>query len=110
MNHNSYTDYLKEIIDMVPEDVDVAFKDILQETLRPTVKKRWKDYQIGKSQSYLLSEEELEASWQKASITSTENSLRNLSELGLIKLSINEEGEIVYSITKEGLEYVKNLK
>ena len=110
MKHENYLEYLKEIIDLVPEDVDLAFVNILQEALRPVVKERWKDYVIGKEDTYFLQEEELEDAWKKASMTMTENSLRNLSELGLIKMSIGKNGEVLYSATDEGLEFIKNMK
>jgi hypothetical protein len=110
MIHESYTEYLKEIIDLVPSDVDKPFIEILKETLLPIVIDRWTEYITGENETYYLSEEDLESAWKKASMTMTENSLRNLSELGLIKMGINEDGEILYSATEEGLEHIKNLK
>ena len=109
MNHESYLDYLKDIIDLVPSDVDKPFIQALQEALLPIVKMRWSDYEAGEIETYFLSEDDLANSWQKASFTITENTLRNLSEFGLIKMGVNEDGEIVYSATKEGLDYIKNL-
>jgi hypothetical protein len=109
MEHENYLEYLKEIIDLVPSDVDTTFIQALQEALLPIVKMRWADYETGETETYFLSEDDLADSWQKASFTITENALRNLSEFGLIKMGVNEDGEIVYSATEEGLEYIKNL-
>ena len=109
MKYETYSQYLKEIIDLVPDDVDAAFIELLRIALLPIVKMRWEEYLIGKTETYYLTEDELETSWQTANMKLIENNLRNLSEFGLIKMGVNEDGEIVYSITEDGLEYVKNL-
>jgi hypothetical protein len=108
MKHKNYLEYLKNIIDLVPSDIDKPFIQALEEALLPIVKIRWADYEAEEIESYLLSEEDLADSWQKASFIITENALRNLSEFELIKMGVNEDGEIVYSATEKGLEYIKN--
>jgi hypothetical protein len=108
MNHSSYEDYVDHVISVVSEEEDQDFIDVLREEITPLAEKYWQEYLIGERDSYQLSEEDVDSTWQSATIRLIENALAKLSDYGLIDTLIHKGGDIVYKISEDGEEYLKN--
>lgn len=108
MKHQSYKMYVEDIVNLVPEEIDMEFKKYLTESLMPIAENAWTDYFIGDRENYMLYDDELELAWQKAAIEQTQDCINRLIDLDLIRSGVNENGDIVYSVSEEGIEYLKN--
>lgn len=110
MNYASYEEYVNDIVSMVPSDVDDNFSDILKQYLLPVAEKYWTECLIGQRENYMLTEEDIDQAWNNTTMQIVEMTITKLSDLGLVNTGVNNNGEIVYSISNEGEEYIKNLK
>jgi hypothetical protein len=68
----------------------------------------WDDYIIGKKEYYELTVEEIEASYNRASQKFTEEIIDGMVDKELLQVSVDGEGEFLYSLTDKGREYKKN--
>jgi hypothetical protein len=66
----------------------------------------WNDYLAGKRDDYKFDEDEFTAAYNKAGIRYTEEVVDGLVEDGYVQMGIREDGEIVYSATDKGKEYL----
>jgi hypothetical protein len=66
----------------------------------------WNSYLAGKRDDYKFSEDEFTAAYNKAGIRYTEEVVDGLVEDGYVQMGIREDGEIVYSATNKGKEYL----
>lgn len=108
MNHTSYTDYLNEVVDLAPDNIDKSFKSIFYEKLLPVVEKYWTEYLVGNRDSYYLSEDDIELAWKDSFTDIIQNSLNNLSDMGFVNVSVKDNGDIVYSISDKGQDFLKS--
>ena len=63
------------------------------------------DYILGKKDYYMLSQEEVEESYKKASLLFTEQIIDDMVDKELLKVGVDEAGEFVYSLTEKGHKY-----
>lgn len=70
--------------------------------------KSYNDYIIGKKDFYELTFEEIEESYKRASAKFTEDIIEGMVDKELLKISVDEEGEFLYSLTEKGREYKKH--
>ena len=68
----------------------------------------WDDYIIGKKEYFELTVEEIEESYARASKKFTEELIDGMVDKELLQVSVDEEGEFLYSLTEKGREYKKN--
>jgi hypothetical protein len=108
MVYSSYKEYVTDIVDLVPPEVDDQFKKYLTDSLLLIAEDAWTDYLTGDRENYTLYDDELEMAWQKASHQQTQDMINKLVDLDLVQTGINKDGDIVYSITEDGKEYLKN--
>jgi hypothetical protein len=66
----------------------------------------WNDYLAGKRDDYKFDEDEFTAVYNKAGIRYTEEIMDKLVEEEYVQMGIREDGEIVYSATDKGKEYL----
>jgi hypothetical protein len=67
--------------------------------------KSYNDYLIGKRETFLLDEEEMEKAYDRAGMSYTEDLLNGLLDKDMIQASINKEGSVVYSLTEQGKKH-----
>ena len=67
--------------------------------------KSYNDYIIGKKDFYQLTAEEIEESYKKASLKYTEELIDGMVDKGLLEVSVDPEGEFLYSLTEEGKKF-----
>lgn len=111
MRHFNYKDYFLEMRKAIDDadselpkekKMEASFKIMFENKLEENVKRAWQEAENIERESYKLSDDELEKVWDDSIIEYTSDLLKNMLEMGLIKMSIREDGEVVYSISDEG--------
>ena len=69
----------------------------------------WDNYIIGKKDHYELTVEEIEESYKRSSLKFTEELIDGMVDKELLQVSVDEEGEFLYSLTEKGRDYKNNL-
>lgn len=112
-------DYANAIIDSVletdlelPEDqrMDSDFTKIWCKIVRKEVNRKWSEYIIGKSESYVFDEVEFSETFQKATEELVSETLSGLVDKNMVQLGVGEDGNILYSLTDEGKMEAQKLK
>jgi hypothetical protein len=110
-NITSGDDYAKILIESVVEsEIDIPTSERMDPDLFIIWKKiiykesnsKWQDYIIGKNDSYLFSDIEFTETFQKAAQELVSNTLSGLFDKEMVKMSVGDDGEILYSLTEEG--------
>lgn len=70
---------------------------------------KWLDYITGKIETYLLTDDDITEAYQKASKELLSETLSGLFEKEMIKISVGENGEILYSLTEKGKEEAQKI-
>ena len=68
----------------------------------------WDNYIIGKKEYFELTVEEIEESYKRSSLKFTENLIDGMVDKELLQVSVDEEGEFLYSLTDKGRDYKNN--
>lgn len=117
MTHSSYLEYFLELKStfqsgyegVQPEkEMDKDFEKTFLSLLMETTKQAWSEYELSMRETYLLSESELEKVWSDTIEDDLNKMLSKLSDLGYITTGINTNGDIVYSISEDGRDYLLN--
>lgn len=118
MTHSSYLEYFLDLKNtfksgyegVQPEkEMDKDFEKTFLSLLMQTTKRAWLDYELSIRETYLLSESELEKVWTDTTTESINIMLEKLSNMGYITTGVNVNGDIVYSISEDGQEYLQNI-
>ena len=119
MNYETYMEYFLDLKNtfqsgyegVQPEkDMDKDFEKTFLSNLLDKVKEAWYEYKSITRDSYLLTEEELEHVWNSSKEEMLSGMLARLSDLGYVKTGVNKDGDIVYSVSEDGQEYLQYLK
>lgn len=71
----------------------------------------WEEYIKGNRETYLFADNEMEAIFEIAIQDTTADLLEGLIERDMVAISaVNENGELLYSLTEKGEEYAKQNK
>ena len=92
------------------KDIDKDFEKVFLANLLDKVKKAWQDHEYSERDTYLLFEDELEQIWNSSKEEMVGDMLAKLSDLGYIKTAVNADGDIVYSVSEDALEYLHGIK
>ena len=65
--------------------------------------------QGGKEETFLLSDEEMNQAYKLAVEQMVNETLEKLSEEGMLEISIDENGEVLYGLSEEGKKEAKRL-
>ena len=115
MNNNhigSGRDYAKLIIDDI-KSVDEPNPNVKQvwpywfELIEERANLNWHMYILGSKETYMFSESEIQELWDKASMDYLQTEINALVDKGMLVAGINEEGEVVYSLTEEGKKHTE---
>jgi len=119
MNYSNYLEYFLDLKSTFKEgnnrvqpqkDLDDDFEKVFLANLLDKVRETWSDYECMSRDSYLLLEEELDRVWNASTEEMLNNMLARLSDIGYINTSVNRNGDIVYSVSEDGLEYLQCIK
>jgi hypothetical protein len=75
-----------------------------------SIKNNWSAFESNERPTYLLYEEELDSIWKKSTDEMLGNMITTLSERGHIKTSVNSNGDLVYSVSEKGMNYLQTHK
>lgn len=78
--------------------------------IRKLCVEKYNQYIIGKQETYMLSDEEIDGAYKVAVEQMVSGALEDLSEKGLLEISIDESGEVLYGLSKEGKKQAKYLE
>lgn len=111
MKHDSYMEYFSEMKKVLSKTIeDKEYKKHFLAELLETVKWNWDLYENEECSTYMLDEEQLTAVHEVAKNNLVNEMLASLSDKGMISVSLNPNGEFVYSITEAGREYLESEK
>jgi hypothetical protein len=114
-NINSGADYAQIIIDtiiegekQIPEhaQMPIALLEYLTEEIQTQADIRYNEYIMGKRDTFLFSDIELEEMYNKAGERYVEDMLDGLVDKGMLDMHIGEGGEFLYSLSEEGKQIV----
>lgn len=75
--------------------------------IRKLCVEKYHNYIIGNEETFALNDVELENTYRLAIEKIIDESLQSLSEKGLLEISINDSGEILYGLNNKGKEESK---
>jgi hypothetical protein len=108
-NHNinsgeEYADILISTISEIPP-LNVSEAEILEYwfvEIRKLCIEKYYSYIIGNEETFILDDVELDNAYRLAVEKMVGDSLQDLSEKGLLNISIDDNGEILYGLNEEG--------
>jgi hypothetical protein len=77
--------------------------------IRKKCVEKYQDYIIGKEETFLLSDEEMDEAYRLGVEMMVDKALEDLSDKGLLEISISDTGEILYGLNEEGKDELKRL-
>ena len=117
--HNSYQEYaqsmIKDIIALentfpVHEQLPPTLLTYWCEEINSHAEQYWKEYLVGKRESYMFNEEEFKEIYDKAGVRYTSEIVDGLVDEGYVQMGIRDDGEIVYSATDKGKQALDESK
>lgn len=118
-NFKSGDDYAQTLIQSIVEsDMDLPTSErmdpeLFQIWVKVITKKcrnKWNAYITGQIEEFLLNEEEFTNTFKEAAEELVSDTLGDLIDKNMVKVAIDDKGEMLYSLTDEGQEAAKNLK
>jgi hypothetical protein len=106
---DDYCDMLMEELSQTTE-TDGELLEYCEKQIRPLCNTRFLEYIKGEAENYMLTEDEVIACYKEGTKQMISDALEGLYDKGILNLGIDEEGEVVYSLTEDGKEYVKEIK
>ena len=94
-----------------PEDVKLPVEVLNHwvEGIRSYAYVTVEEYLKGNRGGYEFTEEEVLDLWRQASDSYTQLVLNGLVDKGLVQVSVSDDGYLLYGLTEDGQEYVKNI-
>ena len=117
--YNSYQEYaqsmIKDIIALentfpVHEQLPPTLLTYWCEEINSHAEQYWKEYLVGKRESYMFNEEEFKDIFDKAGVRYTSEIVDGLVDEGYVQMGIRDDGEIVYSATDKGKQALDESK
>jgi hypothetical protein len=121
MNFRNGKDYFEHIKKMILEDersmeeanrLEPALLDIWLEKMKEKALINWAEYKSGIREDHRFTPQEYNALWENSTYEYASNILNGLVDKNLVEVSVREDGELLYGLTKLGREiadqYTKN--
>ena len=106
-------EYTDNIINTIIESEELETPDVLldhlQEYILEECEQKYNNYILGKEETFILTDTEFEQLYKKASLKYIGDILDNLVDKDVVKTSVNENGDILYSLTEQGKHMVEYL-
>jgi len=115
-NIQSGQDYAKVLIDAIVEgELSFSRKDRMDsrllsywsEEIKIFADKTWHQYIIGKRESYFFNEDEMHKLYEAAGLRYASDILNGLIDKDMIQVGVREDGELVYSLSDKGRDYIQ---
>jgi hypothetical protein len=117
-NIESGNDYARLLIDEILKDEDdaplnkkmpILLLSFWINEIKILADETWRQYIIGKRDSYEFTPDEFDQTFNKAGLKYTEELLDGLVDKGVVEVRIGEKGDMLYGLTKEGIKIANNL-
>jgi Cdc6-like AAA superfamily ATPase len=96
------TDALRQAaVEAQERDLDTELLEYWCQEVEKLCRQRYKEYVKGTSNSHKLSDKEMFECLTNASMRQTSEALESLVEKGVVKMSVNDKGEILYRRAEE---------
>lgn len=82
--------------------IDERLMVIWAKYIRQFANQTYHEYILGNRDSYMINDIEFKELFNKASLQYTEEIIGDLVDKGALKMSVGDDGEILYSVTEEG--------
>lgn len=114
-NIQSGQDYARVLIDIIIEGelsypqkdrMDSRLLNYWTEEIKNFADETWQKYIVGQRESYLFDEDEMKVLYEKAGLRYASDILNGLIDKEMIEVGVREDGELVYSLTDKGRDYV----
>ena len=115
-NISSGQDYARVITDrLIQTETEVSFDERMDpvlleywcEEIREYADVTWNDYIIGKRDSFKFDEDEVRKLYEKAGMRFAADILDSLVDKEMVQVGVRNDGELVYSLTEKGKDYVQ---
>lgn len=115
-NISSGQDYARVITDrLIQTETEVSFDERMDpvlleywcEEIREYADVTWNDYIIGKRDSFKFDEDEVRKLYEKAGMRLAADILDSLVDKEMVQVGVRNDGELVYSLTEKGKDYVQ---
>ena len=118
-NFKSGDDYAQTLIQSIVESeidlpkserMDPELFQIWVNVITKKCRNKWNAYITGQIEEFLLDEEEFTNTFKDAAEELVSDTLGDLVDKNMVKIAIDDNGELLYSLTDQGQEAAKNLK
>lgn len=107
MTYETHLHYFLDLKNCIGKFKDRQYEAIFHDLLLQATENAWNARELGLSETYKLSEQDIEDLFSAATDELVSKNLVSLSEKGMIDISVNESGDIVYSISELGKTFVQ---
>jgi hypothetical protein len=110
-NGNDYADILIQGITEI-EDINQLDTEIVRcwcIEIRKMCIEKYNNYIIGKEETFLLSDEEMDDAYRLGVEQVINETLEDLSDKGMLEISVSESGEVLYGLSEKGKKEAKRL-
>jgi len=117
-NIESGNDYARLLIDEILKDEDdaplnkkmpILLLSFWINEIKILADETWKQYIIGKRDSYEFTSDEFDQTFNRAGLKYTEELLDGLVDKGVVEVRVGEKGDMLYGLTEEGIKIANNL-
>lgn len=108
-NINSGEDYARLLTETIKEADGPLPEQLVEywcEEIWELAISSYNDYIMGKKDDYLLSDTDMNEAYERAGIRYTQEMVNGLVDKGMIQAGVGEDGEILYSLTEKGKNYI----
>lgn len=114
-NIQSGEDYAKVLINIIVEgELDLPREDRMDskmmqywsEEIKKFANETWHKYIVGDRETYLFDEDEMHKLYENAGLRYASDILNGLIDKDMVEVGVREDGELVYSLTDKGKNYV----
>ena len=114
----SGNDYARLLIDEILKDEDdaplnkkmpILLLSFWIDEIKILADETWRQYIIGKRDSYEFTPDEFDQTFNKAGLKYTEELLDGLVDKGMVEVRVGETGDLLYKLTEEGTKITNNL-
>lgn len=99
---------INNIEESIGNDLDDEFKEIWFDEIEVACEAKYHNYVLGKEENFTLSEKEMFDLYDKSGMRQTEEIVNGLIDKGFLDAFVNEQGGIVYKLSKYGKNYLNN--
>jgi hypothetical protein len=107
MTYETHLQYFLQLKNCIGKFKDRQYEAIFYDLLLQATENAWNSHELGLCDSFKLAEQDIEDIFSAASDEFVSKNIMSLSEKGMIDVSVNGSGDIVYSVSELGKMFVQ---